>query len=464
MPGLQTVWLPEMARPFESLWSMTARFLRLERPTSDEFQRFCGWATSTRHSLAYHPARAEQIDRWAQSVTPLRLLLRLPKRQLLTALLPTHAPEPYLDMLRYCQECAKSAFHSSVYQWIGLSHCPFHHIPLSNACPDCGATWSANWSPRFFLAAYRCGRCQRDLLQGRTQLISSEEVVPRQLLRALHDRATKCLRSPVAIYRRHDLPALTAQAAQTVVCISPAAATLSYELHASGQAEYWPPSDRQISTVRIDTVGLLRRFQQRLERRLFTGMPNTTRNHVKSLTRPWHVPQFAPVQPLSGPFQIALYAYFFFRLTVVPDGAIRPRPHAHGSNVAFPYAGQSEIEKRLFRSLPCVVAALPTTVREWVASHIFLCYLDWLFEESRIAAQVYADEAISPSAAFSPVKGLLIPQMVIAVMPTPAQIQLYLHDQPDRAQVKDMIRDEALERAGKHSQLETTVRNLRTKH
>jgi len=89
--------------------------------------------------------------------------------------------------------------------------------------------------------------------------------------------------------------------------------------------------------------------------------------------------------------------------------------------------------------------------------------LDWLFEESLIAAQVYADEAISPSATFSPVKGLLIPQMVVAVMPTPAQIQLYIHNQADRAQVKDMFRDEALERAGKHDHLRTTVKNLRTK-
>lgn len=57
--------------------------------------------------------------------------------------LPYYAPEPVpLSMaLRNCPLCAAAGYHSLVYQWAWLSHCPVHRTSLVGLCPECHDPW-----------------------------------------------------------------------------------------------------------------------------------------------------------------------------------------------------------------------------------------------------------------------------------------------------------------------------------
>lgn len=43
--------------------------------------------------------------------------------------------------LRNCVECARSCYHSNIYQLPWLHQCPIHHTPLLEQCPDCHQPW-----------------------------------------------------------------------------------------------------------------------------------------------------------------------------------------------------------------------------------------------------------------------------------------------------------------------------------
>ena len=45
------------------------------------------------------------------------------------------------DNIRNCPECARSCFHSDIYQLTWLSLCPIHHLPLVHFCPACNKSW-----------------------------------------------------------------------------------------------------------------------------------------------------------------------------------------------------------------------------------------------------------------------------------------------------------------------------------
>lgn len=52
------------------------------------------------------------------------------------------AQETESQPIRQCPTCAKKLFHSVVYQLPCLQLCPFHHQPLTLACPDCHKSWA----------------------------------------------------------------------------------------------------------------------------------------------------------------------------------------------------------------------------------------------------------------------------------------------------------------------------------
>lgn len=63
--------------------------------------------------------------------------------------------------VRNCPACAQVGYHSTVFQWQWLTHCPIHRLPLFDHCPTCHQRWpsviqmmqrhcsSCGWSTRY---------------------------------------------------------------------------------------------------------------------------------------------------------------------------------------------------------------------------------------------------------------------------------------------------------------------------
>ncbi len=67
---------------------------------------------------------------------------------------------------RQCSACAKMLFHSPIYDYVWLTHCPIHNIPLELLCPECGIEWpSTQLLPRTQCATCGLGINQQDALK-----------------------------------------------------------------------------------------------------------------------------------------------------------------------------------------------------------------------------------------------------------------------------------------------------------
>lgn len=55
--------------------------------------------------------------------------------------LDIEGPERHFYIFRQCPECSKELFHSSLFEVPWLKHCPIHHCPLLERCPDCQRPW-----------------------------------------------------------------------------------------------------------------------------------------------------------------------------------------------------------------------------------------------------------------------------------------------------------------------------------
>lgn len=74
--------------------------------------------------------------------------------------------------VRQCPLCAIECFHSHVYLAPWFKCCPFHEIPLSENCPDCGSKWPTTFS-KMSGKCHTCGHVDYQSLNLQTRICIS---------------------------------------------------------------------------------------------------------------------------------------------------------------------------------------------------------------------------------------------------------------------------------------------------
>lgn len=110
-----------LARPFESRYAMVRRCL------------------AANPGVPFSAIEASLAAAYPQAHSLTERLERLQREPL--------APSPAADLplsvrhRRQCPRCAAALYHSDVYLFPWLSHCPIHHCPLTESCPACHRPW-----------------------------------------------------------------------------------------------------------------------------------------------------------------------------------------------------------------------------------------------------------------------------------------------------------------------------------
>ncbi|MDO3679738.1 hypothetical protein [Paenibacillus ehimensis] len=113
--------------------------------------------------------------------------------------------------LHFCLECMKSGYHSILYQFKMISHCPYHSTVLHSACPQCHTMIPYELSDKFFQAPFVCN-CDYSFMEyntpyhrdwGKVRLDHVRDQAIYQWL-TLNQEEKLCL-SRVHFYSRNDL-------------------------------------------------------------------------------------------------------------------------------------------------------------------------------------------------------------------------------------------------------------------
>ena len=154
-------WPRNSVRPYESLWSLSHRFLWLNLPKRShlavdiEVSEFSYYCLDLIFGIA--PERRLAIERF-------RHLLKLTPTQWRRSTLDAETVGGIAQAgLRYCPSCIQMAYHSAVFQLRSLSICPIHFCQLIDCCPFCGQLIPTTLDPRVLKAPFACTQCKKML-------------------------------------------------------------------------------------------------------------------------------------------------------------------------------------------------------------------------------------------------------------------------------------------------------------
>lgn len=115
------------------------------------------------------------------------------------------------EPIRNCPACAQVGYHSTIFQWNWLTHCPVHRLPLSERCPTC----RQHWPSLMQITQRHCSNCGWKT-QCKPALIAESPMDDFTILSAVYDTQLSipknyqtCLQSlftfPHTLYM-HDVP------------------------------------------------------------------------------------------------------------------------------------------------------------------------------------------------------------------------------------------------------------------
>ena len=136
-------WRPEWVRPYESLWSLIAKFTYLNASiVADLYSCFAGAGTTDRDWRAQYLNRSLNTfslfdDQKLSNVLALdKTMIR--QATALAYVNPNETAALVCDQLRYCSTCITSGYHSTLHQLLFLPECPIHGVRLLTQCSQCG--------------------------------------------------------------------------------------------------------------------------------------------------------------------------------------------------------------------------------------------------------------------------------------------------------------------------------------
>ncbi|WP_241331785.1 hypothetical protein [Burkholderia cenocepacia] len=148
-------WLAGGIAPFESAWSVFARVMATNFLTWSELRRLISdSAVPDQAGAEFISAKSIALDRYAALLGESRAVLEtgfLDTLGFAASLLGTRG-------VRHCPACAKAGYHCTLFALGGLTHCPWHRIPLAPRCLQCAKTVRA-MHPRDFFETHTCPAC-----------------------------------------------------------------------------------------------------------------------------------------------------------------------------------------------------------------------------------------------------------------------------------------------------------------
>ena len=157
-------WPQVGARPFESLWSLTHRFLWLNAPNWPDLEQSFGCPALHPFSLLYGLRILSPNDRGRVSFDRARLAGALGLRSshwwsATVAWLRGTLVDDVIAEPRYCPACLKAGYHTVAFQLPCVESCPLHGCPLSQGCPECGQPLSPLMDQAVADRPYACVHC-----------------------------------------------------------------------------------------------------------------------------------------------------------------------------------------------------------------------------------------------------------------------------------------------------------------
>ena len=138
---------------------------------------------------------------------------------------PSGEPSP-LDVLRFCEACLETGFHSVIFQMPELGRCPAHDLELQDRCPACGAAIDyCLWRAVTTVSSFEC-RCGNLLWRHRDR-VKEWYRTPHHMdrLDGFVHRLLSLERSSTAVWFRIDRPNIgvsrTSGVAERLGAISP---------------------------------------------------------------------------------------------------------------------------------------------------------------------------------------------------------------------------------------------------
>lgn len=140
---MKILWASEWAHKDISLWAIWNAICASNAPDSLEIGELLGNKKMARHSCLTSTSESDWVAQEWNIATKLGTLIDMPGERIrragvLDLCLFREMPYMICDSVRYCSECLKYGYHSTVFQNFAIQLCPIHGAKLIRACTYCG--------------------------------------------------------------------------------------------------------------------------------------------------------------------------------------------------------------------------------------------------------------------------------------------------------------------------------------
>lgn len=446
-------WDATLVRPYESLWSLVNRFAFLHRPAWHSLSADLRWGHSFGifQSLVERPADPKKLSAWLNRHRGAAELLQLSKSALLRSCLPTWDFEESYPELRFCSQCLREAFHSPVFQWVGLDRCPLHQLRLRTGCPHCGHQINTIWTRQMLLTPFGCGDCRRLPFASWQAVLESRPHATSPGLGFYYRQATHRILRRCAIYVSQPESELSAQNASVLFRIRRGTVvsqslSISRRLIAVGEGRHWVSGGTPASTeqTRYRIAAIVKSYRRFLERSLLrdNGLLGPARKYLNGLKRYDELP-FVPSEPARLTMRVHLYQLLLFALTIGPrarDARLEGGPLVRTRTRPCALAAEPilRIVEQAWRR---DVARLDAATEGWLFDHLVAAHLQQIAREARVLARMYATCRQVPYDGDGPPLGVLGAKLIYAVQLKSGRVYLYGDGYPTARELETTLRE-----------------------
>jgi hypothetical protein len=184
---------PAWTYPLESAWSRLSKFQTLNCLSWQQLTEALSVLRTTNAECGIDLRASDAFD-----IPTLARTLRVPHADLQSAFCVQSNHEVILDAasqsLRFCQSCAETGFHATLFQFAAITYCPIHHRALRDTCFNCARSIPYRLDVALMQHPYACPTCATSLLAGPLHHQRCAALAPRTFdrLRPWHEYFAWC--------------------------------------------------------------------------------------------------------------------------------------------------------------------------------------------------------------------------------------------------------------------------------
>lgn len=163
---MEWCWRDDWSSGFDSSYSLLMKFALLNQVPAKEIAKvFVSYDCGKRSAICTRPnvdlRDSSVFDRGALERT-LRISADQVRAAFLLDLLPTSSLHSS-EYLRWCAQCLRQGFHSSLFQIAATAYCPIHQTALIANCQACSAQIPYRLTSTTFAKPFCCPSCKTDM-------------------------------------------------------------------------------------------------------------------------------------------------------------------------------------------------------------------------------------------------------------------------------------------------------------